>query len=144
MKENRNISASPHVRDKMTTDKIMYIVFAALLPATVFGVYNFGVHALLVVIVTTASAVLWEALIEKLLHKPITIKDGSAAVTGLLLALNLPPMIPLWIGILGSAFAIIIVKQLFGGLGQNFMNPALGARCFLLTFFYRSDDLFYL
>ena len=138
VKENRNISASPHVRDKMTTDKIMYIVFAALLPATVFGVYNFGVHALLVVIVTTASAVLWEALIEKLLHKPITIKDGSAAVTGLLLALNLPPMIPLWIGILGSAFAIIIVKQLFGGLGQNFMNPALGARCFLLTFFYRS------
>ena len=135
MKENRNISASPHVRDKMTTDKIMYIVFAALLPATVFGVYNFGVHALLVVIVTTASAVLWEALIEKLLHKPITIKDGSAAVTGLLLALNLPPMIPLWIGILGSAFAIIIVKQLFGGLGQNFMNPALGARCFLLLSF---------
>ena len=100
-----------------------------------FGVYNFGVHALLVVIVTTASAVLWEALIEKLLHKPITIKDGSAAVTGLLLALNLPPMIPLWIGILGSAFAIIIVKQLFGGLGQNFMNPALGARCFLLLSF---------
>ncbi|RGO28515.1 RnfABCDGE type electron transport complex subunit D [Dorea sp. OM02-2LB] len=135
MKENRNISASPHVRDKMTTDKIMYIVFAALLPATVFGVYNFGVHALLVVIVTTASAVLWEALIEKLLHKPITIKDGSAAVTGLLLALNLPPMIPLWIGILGSAFAIIVVKQLFGGLGQNFMNPALGARCFLLLSF---------
>nr|WP_288555221.1 RnfABCDGE type electron transport complex subunit D [uncultured Mediterraneibacter sp.] len=135
MKENRNISASPHVRDKMTTDKIMYIVFAALLPASVFGVYNFGVHALLVVIVTTASAVLWEALIEKLLHKPITIKDGSAAVTGLLLALNLPPMIPLWIGILGSAFAIIIVKQLFGGLGQNFMNPALGARCFLLLSF---------
>ena len=135
MKENRNISASPHVRDKMTTDKIMYIVFAALLPATVFGVYNFGVHALLVVIVTTASAVLWEALIEKLLHKPITIKDGSAAVTGLLLALNLPPMIPLWNGILGSAFAIIVVKQLFGGLGQNFMNPALGARCFLLLSF---------
>ncbi|WP_119299014.1 RnfABCDGE type electron transport complex subunit D [Mediterraneibacter butyricigenes] len=135
MKENRNISASPHVRDKMTTDKIMYIVFAALLPAMVFGVYNFGVHALLVVIVTTASAVLWEALIEKLLHKPITIKDGSAAVTGLLLALNLPPMIPLWIGILGSAFAIIVVKQLFGGLGQNFMNPALGARCFLLLSF---------
>lgn len=135
VKENRNISASPHVRDKMTTDKIMYIVFAALLPATVFGVYNFGVHALLVVIVTTASAVLWEALIEKLLHKPITIKDGSAAVTGLLLALNLPPMIPLWIGILGSAFAIIVVKQLFGGLGQNFMNPALGARCFLLLSF---------
>ena len=135
MKENRNISASPHVRDKMTTDKIMYIVFAALLPASVFGVYNFGVHALLVVIVTTASAVLWEALIEKLLHKPITIKDGSAAVTGLLLALNLPPMIPLWIGILGSAFAIIVVKQLFGGLGQNFMNPALGARCFLLLSF---------
>ncbi|GCA65699.1 electron transport complex subunit D [Mediterraneibacter butyricigenes] len=135
VKENRNISASPHVRDKMTTDKIMYIVFAALLPAMVFGVYNFGVHALLVVIVTTASAVLWEALIEKLLHKPITIKDGSAAVTGLLLALNLPPMIPLWIGILGSAFAIIVVKQLFGGLGQNFMNPALGARCFLLLSF---------
>ena len=84
---------------------------------------------------TTASAVLAEYIYEKLMHKPVTIQDFSAVVTGLLLALNLPPTLPLWMGALGSVFAIIVVKQLFGGLGQNFMNPALGARCFLLISF---------
>lgn len=114
----------------------MLMVLIALLPATIFGVYNFRhENAWLLVVVTTAVAVLAEYIYEKLMHKPITIGDFSAAVTGLLLALNLPPTLPLWMGALGSVFAIIIVKQLFGGLGQNFMNPALAARCFLLISF---------
>ena len=114
----------------------MMWVAIALLPATAFGIYNFrDTHAWLVVIVTTAAAVLTEYIYEKLMHKPITIKDFSAVVTGLLLALNLPPTAPLWMGVLGSVFAILVVKQLFGGLGQNFMNPALAARCFLLISF---------
>ncbi|WP_408632282.1 RnfABCDGE type electron transport complex subunit D [Muricomes intestini] len=114
----------------------MLMVLIALLPATIFGIYNFRhENAWLLIVVTTATAVLSEYIYEKLMHKPITIGDFSAAVTGLLLALNLPPTLPLWMGALGSAFAIIIVKQLFGGLGQNFMNPALAARCFLLISF---------
>ena len=114
----------------------MMWVAIALLPATAFGIYNFrDTHEWLVVIVTTAAAVLTEYIYEKLMHKPITIKDFSAVVTGLLLALNLPPTAPLWMGVLGSVFAILVVKQLFGGLGQNFMNTALAARCFLLISF---------
>lgn len=136
MNENYNISSSPHIRDKVTSSNIMLMVLIALLPATIFGVYNFRhENAWLLVVVTTAVAVLAEYIYEKLMHKPITIGDFSAAVTGLLLALNLPPTLPLWMGALGSVFAIIIVKQLFGGLGQNFMNPALAARCFLLISF---------
>ena len=101
-----------------------------------FGILNFRhENAWILVVVTTAAAVLSEYLYEKLMHKPITINDFSAVVTGLLLALNLPPTLPWWMGVLGAVFAIIVVKQLFGGLGQNFMNPALGARCFLLICF---------
>lgn len=136
MNEQLNISASPHIRSKTSTRSIMMWVVIALLPATVFGIYNFrDTHAWLVVVVTTAVAVLTEYLYEKLMKKPVTIKDFSALVTGLLLALNLPPNAPLWMGALGSVFAILVVKQLFGGLGQNFMNPALAARCFLLISF---------
>lgn len=136
MKENYNISSSPHIRDKATTGNIMLYVLIALLPATIFGIYNFRhENAWLLVVVTTAAAVLSEYIYERLMHRPVTIKDLSAVVTGLLLALNLPPTLPLWMGALGSVFAIIVVKQLFGGLGQNFMNPALGARCFLLISF---------
>lgn len=136
MSEQLNISSSPHIRSKASTGSIMLWVVIALLPATAFGIYNFrDTHAWLVVIVTTAVAVLTEYIYEKLMKKPVTIKDFSAVVTGLLLALNLPPNAPLWMGGLGSVFAILIVKQLFGGLGQNFMNPALGARCFLLISF---------
>ena len=113
----------------------MLMVTIALLPATFFGVFNFGLPALWNIIVTTATAVLTEYVYEKLMHKKVTINDFSAVVTGLLLALNLPPTAPVWMGALGSVFAILIVKQLFGGLGQNFMNPALGARCFLLISF---------
>lgn len=136
MNENYNISSSPHIRDKSTTGNIMLMVLIALLPATAFGIYNFRQeNAWLLVVVTTASAVLAEYIYERLMHRPITIKDLSAVVTGLLLALNLPPTLPLWMGALGSVFAVVVIKQLFGGLGQNFMNPALGARCFLLISF---------
>ena len=114
----------------------MLMVVIALLPATIFGIWNFRhENAWILVVVTTASAVLAEYIYEKLMHKPITINDFSAVVTGLLLALNLPPTLPWWMGVLGAVFAIVVVKQLFGGLGQNFMNPALAARCFLLISF---------
>lgn len=135
MNENYNISSSPHIRSKVTTGSIMLYVIIALLPATIFGVYTFGVPALLVVLITTASAVITEYLYQKLMKKKVTIGDFSAALTGVLLALNLPAEAPWWMCVLGSVFAILIVKQVFGGLGQNFMNPALGARCFLLISF---------
>ena len=129
------ISASPHVRDRKTTSSLMLDVIIALLPASVFGVYNFGTKAFVLILTCIASCIFFEWGVEMLLHRNSTVKDFSAVVTGLLLALNLSPEVPVWMAILGSAFAIIIVKQLFGGLGQNFMNPALGARCFLLISF---------
>ena len=135
MGEMYNVSSNPHVRDKMTTSRIMQLVVIALLPATLFGIWNFGLHALLVVLVTVVSSVFFEWLYDRLMHKKNTVTDFSAVVTGLLLALNMPPQIPLWMPVLGSAFAIIIAKQLFGGLGQNFMNPALAGRCFLMISF---------
>ena len=135
MEQMLNVSSNPHVRDKMTTGRIMQLVVLALLPTTLFGIWNFGFRAFLVVLVTVASSVFFEWLYDRLMHKKNTVTDFSAAVTGLLLALNMPPQIPLWMPVLGSAFAIIVVKQLFGGLGQNFMNPALAARCFLMISF---------
>ena len=132
---NYKLSSSPHIRDKVTSSNIMLMVVIALLPSSAFGVYNFGIPALIVLISTTVSAVLTEYIYEKLMHKKITINDWSAVVTGLLLGLNMPASAPWWMGALGSVFAILVVKQLFGGLGQNFMNPALGARCFLLISF---------
>lgn len=130
-----NVSASPHVRDKTTTSQIMLDVIIALLPATLFGIYNFGFNAALIIAVTVATCVLSEFLFEYFLKKPMTIKDFSAVVTGMILALNLPASVPLWLPVIGGVFAIIVVKQLYGGLGQNFMNPALAARCFLLISF---------
>lgn len=130
-----NVSSSPHVRDKSSTTRIMLDVCIALLPACVFGVINFGIKALWVLLVAVVTCVLSEFAYEKILHKPITIGDLSAVVTGLLIGMNMPSTIPLWMVALGSVFAIIVVKQLFGGLGQNFMNPALAARCFLLISF---------
>lgn len=135
MSELFNVTSSPHVRSKVSTDKIMLCVIIALLPATVFGIINFGPRALAVVVVTIASCLVSEYLYNKIAHKKQTINDLSAVVTGLLLALNLSSTIKFWIAILGGAFAIVVVKMLFGGLGQNFMNPALGARCFLLLAF---------
>ena len=120
----------------------MLLVVIALLPATIFGIWNFRhENAWILVVVTTAAAVLSEYIFEKLMHKPVTVNDFSAVVTGLLLALNLPPTLPWWMGVLGAVFAIVVVKQLFGGLGQNFMNPALAARCFLLISF--TSDMTY-
>lgn len=130
-----HVSANPHVRDKATTQNLMLTVILALLPTTVFGVVHFGMSALLNIIVTVATCVIAEYVWQKLMHKKIVVNDLSAALTGLLLALNLPPEAPVWLGIIGGIFAIIVVKQVFGGLGQNFMNPALGARCFLLLSF---------
>ncbi len=135
MSELFNVTSSPHVRSKVSTDKIMLCVIIALLPATVFGIINFGPRALAVVVVTIASCIVSEYLYNKIAHKKQTIGDLSAVVTGLLLGLNLSSTIPFWIAIMGGAFAIVVVKMLFGGLGQNFMNPALGARCFLLLAF---------
>lgn len=135
MSDLLKVSSNPHIRSKATTGSIMGAVVVGLLPATFFGVYNFGLRALILILVTVASAVLTEYIYELLMKKPITVGDLSATVTGLLLALNLPPQAPLWIGVVGSVFAILVVKMLFGGLGQNFMNPALGARCFLLISF---------
>ena len=135
MEQKYNVSSNPHVRDGMTTSRIMQLVVIALLPATLFGIWNFGFRAFLVVAVTVASSVIFEWLYDHFMHKPNTVKDFSAVVTGLLLALNMPAQIPLWMPVLGSAFSIIVVKQLFGGLGQNFMNPALAGRCFLMISF---------
>lgn len=130
-----NVSSTPHVRSKQSTSRIMFLVIIALLPATGFGIYNFGLDAAIIVAVTVASTVLTEFIYEKIMKLPSTISDLSAVVTGLLLALNLPSSIPWWIAVIGGVFAILVVKMLFGGLGQNFMNPALGARCFLLICF---------
>ena len=134
MSELFKVSSNPHIRSKVTTNGIMTAVIIALLPATGFGIYNFGIRALFVILTTVASTVLTEFLFG-LYKKKMTISDLSAVVTGLLLALNLPVNIPLWMAALGGVFAILVVKMLFGGLGQNFMNPALAARCFLLISF---------
>ncbi len=134
MDKKLRVSSNPHIRSKVTTNGIMMAVALALLPAAGFGIYNFGVRALLHILITVASTVLTEFLFG-LYKKKLTITDLSAVVTGLLLALNLPVGAPLWIGALGGVFAILVVKMLFGGLGQNFMNPALAARCFLLISF---------
>lgn len=130
-----NISSSPHVRSKISTQMIMWCVVIALMPATIFGVFNFGLKAAILIVVCMATCVLTEYIWQKAMKLPVTVKDGSAALTGLLLALNLSSTFPVWMAVVGSVFAIIIVKQLFGGLGQNFMNPALGARCFLMVSF---------
>lgn len=130
-----NVSSSPHVRDNSSTRRIMLDVCIALLPACIFGIVNFGMRALAVLVVSVITCVVSEYLFEYFMHRPITVGDLSAVVTGLLLGMNMPHTIPLWIVMLGSVFAIIVVKQLFGGLGQNFMNPALAARCFLLISF---------
>lgn len=140
MSDLYNVSSSPHVRAKDTTGRIMLYVIIALLPAALFGIYNFGYsklgfNAVILIIVTIISCVIAEWVFNKITKRKQTIQDLSAVVTGLLLALNLPPTLPWWMAVIGGVFAIVVVKGLFGGLGQNFMNPALGARCFLLISF---------
>ena len=135
MSDLLKVSSNPHVRSKVSTTSIMMAVVISLLPASCFGIYHFGIRAFFIIIITIATCVLTELLFEILCKKKVTIGDCSAIVTGLLLALNLPATVPYWLPIIGGVFAILIVKMLFGGLGQNFMNPALGARCFLLLSF---------
>lgn len=130
-----NVSSAPHVRDSLTTSRVMFDVVLALIPATFFGIYHFGLHAALVIAMSILTAVGTEFVFDYITHKPNTVKDNSAVVTGLLLALILPAGVPLYIPFLGSLFAILFVKCCFGGLGKNFMNPALAARCFLLISF---------
>ena len=126
------VSPSPHERRRVTTASVMKDVFIALLPATIWGCYQFGWRAALIVLLAVVSSVLFEMLTQMLLHRPVAIADFSAALTGLLLGLNLSPAVPIYVAILGSAFAIVVVKQLFGGIGKNIMNPALAARVFLM------------
>ncbi|MFR3727882.1 RnfABCDGE type electron transport complex subunit D [Lacrimispora sp.] len=128
-------SSSPHIRNQVATPNIMYDVAIAMIPASAYGIYQFGIKAALVLLVSVLSCILSEYVFEALMGKTVTVSDGSALVTGMILGLNMPPAIPLWIPFLGGLFAIIIVKQLYGGIGQNFMNPALAARCFLLISF---------
>ena len=135
MSDLYHVSSSPHVRAKDSTSRIMLYVILALLPASLFGIFNFGFKALLLILITIASCVATEWVFNKIIHKKNTIDDLSAVVTGLPLALNLPVALPWWEAVIGGVFAIAIVKMMFGGLGQNFMNPALGARCFLLIAF---------
>lgn len=127
------VSGTPHVRSKESIQSIMRDVIIALIPATAMGIYFFGIPALILIAVSIIASVFFEWLYQKLLKKPVTISDLSAVVTGLLLAMNLPASAPIWVPIVGAAFAIIFAKQLFGGLGQNFINPALAGRAFLLA-----------
>lgn len=130
-----NVSPSPHIKDKETTSRIMWAVVISLIPAAIAGVYFFGISAFWIIILASLSAVSTEFIIYKLTKKEIAIMDGSSLITGLLLALVLPPTVPLWIPIVGSAFAIAIGKMVFGGLGHNIFNPALVGRAFLVVSF---------
>lgn len=130
-----NVSVSPHIRDKSSTRKIMIDVCIALVPTLAFGVWHFGLNALFVILSSVVSCVVSEAVFELIVKKPVTVFDFSAVVTGLIFALNMPPNVSWWVPAVGGVFAIVIVKMLFGGIGQNIMNPALAARCFLLISF---------
>ena len=135
MEKLLHVSPSPHIRTSLTTKKIMWDVIIALLPATLFGIYVFKMEAVITIALSILACVLSEYVFEKLMKLPVTISDGSAIITGLLLALNLPSSVPFYIPLIGGIFAIVVVKMVYGGLGQNIMNPALAARCFLLIAF---------
>ena len=141
MSENKlKVSSSPHIRDKVTSGNIMLMVVIALLPAYAFGVYNFGLSALIMLISTTVSSVLTEYVYEKLMHKKITINDFSAVVTGLLLGLNMPPTAPWWMGVLGGIFAILVVKQLVWRSGPELHEPGPRSKMFPDDLLRRPDD----
>ncbi len=130
-----NASTSPHIRSGSSTATIMRDVTIAMLPAMMMGIFVFGLRALVVTLISVAVCVLTEWLYQRLMKLPVTIADGSAVVTGLILAMNLPASVPVYVPVIGGVVAILVIKQLFGGIGQNLMNPALGARCFLLICF---------
>lgn len=130
--ENKLIaSSSPHIRSNETTQSLMFDVIIALLPALVASIFYFGFNSIILVVASVISAVVTEIICQKLMKKPVTINDLSAVVTGILLAFNIPASAPWWLPVIGSAFAIAIVKQIFGGLGFNILNPALAGRAFL-------------
>ena len=133
MEGKLRVSSSPHIVTPRTTTSIMRDVLVALLPAAAMGVYMFGMKALYILLASVASSVITEYAILKIFKRPGKVMDLSAAVTGLLLGMNLPASAPLWLPILGSMFAVIVVKHAFGGLGHNFMNPALAGRAFLVA-----------
>ncbi len=128
-----HVFTSPHIHSRETVSKTMWSVFLALVPAGIAGIYFFGFPALKVIIISILSCVITEALIQRLNHKKVSILDGSAALTGILLAYNLSSSVPFWVPLVGGIFAIAIAKQVFGGLGANIFNPALAARAFLLA-----------
>jgi len=127
------VSSSPHIRSQESTSRIMLDVIIALMPAGIVSIWVYGARTLMVILVAIASAVLTELAVQKFMKKPVTISDLSAVVTGMLVAYNLPPSAPWWLPAIGSVIAIALVKQVFGGLGHNFMNPALAARAILLA-----------
>ena len=133
MPELLRVSPSPHIRNPENTRSLMIDVIIALLPAFIWGVFVFGTRALLIAAVTIASCIIFEAAVQKILHRQVTVGDCSAALTGLLISMNMPVSAPLWMGVVGAFFAIVVVKQLFGGIGKNIVNPALAARVFLLS-----------
>ena len=135
MEKLMHILASPHVRSQMSTARIMQLVLLSLMPATVYGVVHFGIQALYQILVCMGTCLVSEFLYEAIADRPVRIWDCSSLVTGLLLALTLPVSVPLWVGAMGSVFAIVIVKMIFGGIGQNIVNPAMAARCFLMISF---------
>ena len=129
------MTASPHIKSPVTTQTIMLDVLLALLPATLWSIYIFGIRSLYIILSAVISSMLFEYLYRLIMHKNNTVSDLSAAVSGLLLALSLPSSVPLWLPVIGSFFAIVIVKQLYGGIGKNVVNPALAARVFLFIAF---------
>ena len=135
MSELFRVSSAPHVRAKTSTQNVMLWVIIAMLPTACFGIVNFGFRALLLIVATVLSCVASETVYNLIAKKKNTISDLSAVVTGMILALNMPVTLPIWMAVIGGVFAIVVVKMLFGGLGQNFMNPALAGRCFLLIAF---------
>lgn len=138
-----NVSSSPHVRSKSSTQKIMLDVIIALVPAIIAAIIFFGMKAVSAIVVSVLTAVITEAITQKLLRRPITVYDLSAVVTGILLAFNVPAGFPLWKLIIADIFAIVLVKQFFGGIGSNFMNPALAGRAFLLAAWPKDMSVFF-
>lgn len=132
-KDNLTVTISPHITSGETITKVMYAVVIALIPAIIASYVFFGIKAINIILISVITAIILELCVQKLRGRPITVLDGSAIITGILLAFNLPPTVPFWIPILGTAFAILIAKHAFGGLGNNIFNPALAGRVFLLA-----------